>query len=88
MGLGMVVGMVGAVLCVITVPGMYKLLAVFLVVITVFLVLPTWFFSLHLFADLTTNSNTFRYEYDTSICDDQYCGGERKQDLLFRYLYA
>ena len=82
----MVVGMVGAVLCVITVPGMYKLLAVFLVALTVFLVLPTWFFSLHLFADLTTSSSTFRY--DTNICDDQYCGGEKKQDLLFRYLYA
>ena len=85
-GLGMVLGIVGAVLCVVQVPGMYKLVAVFLVVVTVFLVLPTWFFSLHLFSDMTSKGSSFNYS--SSICDEQFCGGERKQDLLFRYLYA
>ena len=40
----------------------------------------------NLFTDMTTHTNTFCY--DTNICDDNYCRGEGKQDLLFRYLYA
>eukprot|EP00092_Neocalanus_flemingeri_P093196 GFUD01118430.1.p1 GENE.GFUD01118430.1~~GFUD01118430.1.p1 ORF type:complete len:207 (-),score=68.49 GFUD01118430.1:121-687(-) len=85
-GLGLVAGIVGAVLCVIKIPGMYKLTAVFLVVMTVFLVLPTWFTSLHVFSDLTDKSDMFRYDIDSRA--EEFCGGERKQDLLFRYLYA
>ena len=85
-GLGMIAGIVGAVLCVMKVPGLYKLVSVFLVVVTVFLVLPTWFTSLHVFSDLTSKSHTFHYDVD--ICDEDFCGGDRKQDLLFRYLYA
>ena len=85
-GLSMVVGMVGAVLCVMMIPGIYKLLSVFLVVVTVFLVLPTWFFSLHMFSDMASKHS--RFPHDSIVCEDQFYRADRKQDLLFRYLYA
>ena len=88
-GLGMIAGLVGAVLCVIKVPGLYKMVAIFLIVVTVFLVLPTWFTSLHVFSDMTNKSNPERYDVDSyDYDDDQWFGGDRKQDLLFKYLYA
>ena len=85
-GLSMVMGMVGAVLCVMMIPGVYKLLSVFLVGVTVFLVLPTWLFSLHMFSDMASNHSKFHH--DSVVCGDQICRADRKQDLLFRYLYA
>ena len=85
-GLSMVMGMVGSVLCVMMIPGIYKLLSVFLVVVTVFLVLPTWFFSLHMFSDLASDHS--RFPHASSVCADHFSRADRKQDLLFRYLYA
>ena len=85
-GLSLVLAMVGSVLCVVMIPGIYKLLSVFLVGVTVFLVLPTWFFSLHLFSDLASSSS--RFPHSSAVCGDQLYKADRKQDLLFRYLYA
>ena len=92
-GIGLPLGLVGALFCVFNIPGTYKISSVFLVLLTVLVVLPTWFFVLHLYTDLIS-SNSCSYNRSWSNGEDQIyvppgLGGiSRKQDLLFKYLYA
>ena len=75
-GLAVVLGLVGGILCVVLLPTSsgYKWLALPVLVLTVFLLFPTWFASLHVFCHLCSKNS---YQFNN-----------RKQDYLFKYLYA
>ena len=75
-GLAVVLGVVGGILCVVLLPSSsgYKWVSLPVFAFTVFLLFPSWFASLHVFCHLCSKSS---YQYSS-----------RKQDYLFKYLYA
>ena len=73
-GLAVVAGLVGSVLCVLVIPTSLKLISIPVVLVTIFLLFPSWFTSLHVFAHLCSKTS--------------YNFHNRKQDYLFKYLYA
>ena len=73
-GLAVLGGLIGSILCVLVIPTSIKLVAIPVSAVTIFLLFPTWFTSLHVFAHLCSK-NSYNFH-------------SRRQDYLFKYLYA
>ena len=72
-GLMIPLGMVGSILCLVTIPTIYKLAALPIAFITIFLVFPTWLTALFVFSFLVSQES---YQVN------------RRQDYIFKYLYS
>ena len=73
-GLAVPGGLVGGILCVIMIPTIFKLISVPLILVTVFLIFPTWYTAIHLFSSIKDN-DLFRASRD-------------RKDHVYNYFYS
>ena len=73
-GLAVPGGLVGGVLCVIMIPTIFKVAAVPLILITVFLIFPTWYTAIHVFSSIRD--------------DDLFRVSRERKDHVYKYFYS
>ena len=73
-GLAVPGGLVGGVLCVLCIPTIFKLASIPLILITVFLIFPTWFTAIHVFSSLSASAP---YRVDRA-----------RRDHVYKYFYS
>ena len=73
-GLAVPGGLVGGILCVILIPTIFKMISVPLILITVFLIFPTWYSAIQVFSSLKVN-DSFKVSRD-------------RKDHVYNYFYS